>query len=157
MPDVATTSTPRLFQLLRAHILAFQGPDGKSPADELGAGATARLYYAQAPAKQEFPFAVCRFINGRTTMGVRKAVDAEIIIYDRPRARQVAAEQLADYFEGALQGFRSSAAGFVMTSAPDRDTLPITPSPGDAEMVQIRLLVPMIVYPQYLTQHSIPG
>lgn len=157
MPATATTGTPRIWQMIRAYVLAFEGPDGKSPADELGAGDAGRMYYVQAPDHPTYPYVIGRLMAGRTTMGVRKAMELELIIIDRPRARQVAAEQLADIIEGALQGFRSSAAGFVMTSAPDRDTLPVTPTPGDREEVQIRLVSPVIAYPQYLSQHSIPG
>ncbi len=155
---MSTASSVALFQLLRTRILGFHTPDGDSPGDQLGTGTSGRLFYAQAPDDVTTPYATARLINRQVSMqGTRERMDLEVMLFDRPRSRQVIAEELSDWIRGALTGFRDHSNGFVMTNPPSGDTMPQTPSPGDADLVQIRIVAEVISYPKYLTQYSIPG
>lgn len=155
---MSTVSTVRLFQQLRDRILGFTTPDGESPADELGSGVNGRLFYAQAPDDVTTPYVVATLVNQQITMqGSRLRADLELMVYDRPRSRQAAAEHLADWIKGALIGYRDKTSGLVFTNPPTSDSLPPVPSPGDADLVQVRVVAEVVAYPLYLTQYAIPG
>jgi len=160
---MSTASSVDLFLVLRTRILTFVTPDGDSPGDQLGTDPGGRVFYAQAPDDVTTPYAIARFINRQVTQqGTRERVDLELMLFDRPRSRQAIAEELADWIKGALIGYRNGStaprsSGLVMVNPPSGDTMPQTPSPGDADLVCIRILAEVISYPRYLTQYSIPG
>lgn len=156
---MSTVSLITLFQQIRAHILAYEHPNGSTVGDTLGTEAQGRLYYVAAPDNVNTPYAVGRLVNiGGSLGGVRLRADLEIMIYDRPRARQLAAENLADLIQGALIGLRQATSGLVFTcGAITRDSLPPAPSPGDASLVQVRLMTEVIAYPEFLTQYAVPA
>lgn len=143
-----TDSLIKLFQLIRARIL--------SVATALGTADTGRLYYGSAPQGATYPYAVARLINQQFSMGqTRLRADLEIMLFDRPDSRQLAAENLADLIQGSLIGYRASGV-MVMANPMQRDTLPRWTDPADATVVQIRLVAEIIAYPAYLTQYATP-
>lgn len=152
----STDSLGKIFQTIRARVLAFETASGETVGDDVGG----RFYYASAPnpGASTYPCLVGRLINQQITAGQgRLRGDLEVMVYDRPRARQLAAETIADRVTAALLSYRDGTAGFLLVTPRTRDSLEPTPPPGDRELVQIRLVFEVIAYPTMLFDYAVPG
>jgi hypothetical protein len=152
----ATDSLAKIFQTIRARVLAFETLSGETVGDDV----EARFYYASAPSPgpTTYPCLVGRLINQQITPGLaRLRADLELMVYDRPRARQLAAATIADRVTAALLSYRDGSSGFLLVTPRSRDSLEPTPPPGDRELVQIRMTFEVIAYPALLSQYAVPG
>lgn len=147
-----TNSTADVLELVRDRILNFAPIVG----DPLETAIDGRLYQVQAPDNSAFPHGVMRFINRVGNGDARREnVDLEVMLFDRPRTRAKNLEDVADLFDQAMVGWVASSSGLVFSRGTrSRDTLPPFADPADREVVQIRLIYPLTMYVNYLTQYS---
>lgn len=153
-----TGSTVTLFEMLRDRVLTAEQLGTNPPlSDTLGE----RFWYgigSPPDAGVVYPFLCGRLINQQKSRErARLRADFEVLVIDRPLAKRLSVETIADRVEGALRGWRDARFGFVLANEPQRDTLPQTPPPGDRELVQVRLVFEIVAYPQLLAQYAVPG
>lgn len=152
-----TTSTVAVYEGLRVRLLDFV-PVAPSPL----AGGSLRsrgfkLFAGDfAPDKTDWSgaYGLFRLVGMVTsTAGLREAGQLEVMLFGRPRKvwdKQL--EHYADAIDQAMKQFTDPrAGGLVFSRERSRDTLPPFPAPADREVVQIRLVYALVIYPQYLT------
>lgn len=121
-----------------------------------------RLYYDQAPAVGSvlpaYPFATYRLTNRVETegfAGMRESADVELMIFGRPRGTQLwTAERCADVADEALLAWRDVQIGVQFSRFRTRGTLPIPPDPLDRDLVTVRCLYPVVLWPTYRTAYA---
>ena len=149
-----TNTTLQILKTIRSAFLDFQPSVSGSVSGTLAD----RIYINQPPDNVVFPFVVARLVNNLTTSefrGDRLTVDAEVTIFDRPRSNTLRAEGVADQMDGAMTRLRrQDSSGLLMCRSRTRDTIVPSGDPADREVVSIRLVYPLVVWPQYLTQFS---
>jgi hypothetical protein len=158
---MTTLSTDGLFTQLRTHVLSYIPLTGTTLMQRLGTGtlASSRLWKDAPPDTAAYPYGVMRLLNQLTSgeyNGERERIDFEIMLFARPRAQAVALEDMADLIDQAMLRYRDASSGLSFSRSRQRDTLPPPTSPADREVVQIRLVYPLVVWPRYLTQWSDP-
>lgn len=149
-----TSSTLAVVQAIRTQLYNFQQSGTNSVSSSLGT----RLYVNQPPDNVTFPYAVMRLVNQISNTeyrGDRQTASVEIMIYDRPRSNTSRAEGVADNIDGAMTRLRlQDADGIMFGRSRLRDTIPPMTDPADREVVAIRLLYDIAMWPQFLTQYS---
>jgi hypothetical protein len=157
-----TTSLAAVYKGLRAHLLTF-APLGGGPtlADLLGtlpgAGAAGKLYAGAPQEGVTYPYGVLRFagLSGHGAhRGNRRQGDLETMLYHRPRSMALALEDAADVYEQAMREFADATGGLVFSRAQHRDTVPPFQDPADRELVMVRLVHDVVIWPQFLTQYD---
>lgn len=155
-----TASTPAIVDAVRARVLDFV-PVAPSPL----AGGSLRsrgfkLYASGAvpdAAGWSGAYGILRPMNLLTSAaGLRVAGDLELMLLARPRNPWGAQlEVYADAVDQAMHNVGSTDAagtrGLFFTRGRSRDTLPPFPDPADREVVQVRLVYGVVVYPRSLT------
>lgn len=153
---MSTTSTEALYKALRTRLLTFQALG--SPTPETLADSLTDLWVVQGPDNIEYPYGIMR-LQARTRSGEyageREAMDLELLLYDRPRAQQYVVEGYADIADQALLRYADSSAGVVISGESERDTLPMNTPVSDREVVAVRCVYHLVVWPQFLTQYSL--
>lgn len=151
-----TNATRTVYDALRTRALTYVPPAGgtlQSRGFLLWSGG-----YAPDQTPPSGGWGLARLINNVTSdSGLRIAVDYEVMLFARPR--KVWAERLEDYADAFDQAFHAvvwrdstGAKGLAFTkNGRSRDTMPIFSDPVDREIVQIRLVYPVVVWPRYLT------
>lgn len=153
-----TDSTYDLLALIRTRLLDFTPTSG----DDLGTRLGQRLYYEQAPAAgsvaPKYPYGIYRLTNRLETdgfAGMRETGDLEVQLYGRPRGTALAVvEGCADVIDQALLDWNGITDGIVFSRFRLRDTLPVPPDPMDREVVTVRLLFPVVLWPTYRTDYA---
>jgi hypothetical protein len=153
-----TDSTRDIVTAIRTRLLDFSPTGGGA---DLGTLLGDRLYYGQAPAAGSvaplFPYGVYRLTNRLETdgfAGMRETGDVEVLLFGRPRSTQWDVEACADLADQALLAWHHTTTGLHFSRFRTRDTLPPAPDPMDREVVLIRLLFPVVLWPTYRTQYA---
>jgi len=153
-----TASTHDLIVLLRTRLLTFTPAQGATLSSRLGG----RLYYEQAPATGSvaptYPYATYRLTNRIESdgySGMRETGDVEVLFYGRPRGTQLwTVEGCADVVDEALLDWNAVSEGIAFSRFRTRDTLPIPPDPMDRDLVIVRCLYPVVLWPTYRTHYA---
>lgn len=152
-----SASTEALVGLIRTRLLTFV-PTTTSTLTTLLGG---RLYYDQAPAAGSttlYPYATYRLINRLETdgyAGMRESGDVELLLFGKPRGtQQWTVERCADVADEALLAWRDVSAGLAFSRFRVRDSLPIPPDPMDRDLVMVRCLYPVVLWPTYRTAYA---
>lgn len=157
-------STPDIEAALRTRLLTFSPRAGLPLADVLGAavgtsGADGALFWEAAPdtVTTKTPrWGVLRLQNRRSDGdgAEREVAEFEVALFARPRSQKVTLEQCADLCDQAMLRYtETTTGGLIGCWGRLRSTLPPFPSPADAEVVQIRIVYSLVIYPAYLTQY----
>ena len=152
---MSAATTEALYTSLRTALLAFQPAGGATP-ESLGALLTG-LWVVQGPDNVSYPYGIMRLQSRQSSgeySGDRETVGLELTLYDRPRKQQYAVEGYADVAEQALLRYRDVTSGLVFARERQRDTLPQGTGPADREVVGVRLVFPLVVWPVWLTQYA---
>ncbi|KKW05435.1 MAG: hypothetical protein UY40_C0020G0012 [candidate division CPR1 bacterium GW2011_GWC1_49_13] len=149
---MSTTSTTNIYRTLRTRLLSFTPAAGATLASRLGN----RLFVAQAPDDATYPYGVMTLslstegaYNGDREQGI-----FEVTLYDRPRSRQEALEDIADICDGALLRYADASSGLLFSRDRARASLPPAPPPLDREVCAVRLAYSIVVWPEALTQYN---
>ena len=150
-----SASTEAIIVLIRARLLTFAPMGGGSTlATLLGS----RLYHEQAPADATYPYAVFRLLNRVESdgfSGMRESGDVEILFLDKPRVNEFAAHAAADVADQAMLDWNDVTAGIAFSRFRARDTLPpANMSPMDRDLIIVRCLYPVVLWPTYRTQYA---
>lgn len=152
---MTTESTTALLKQLRAAILTTPDPEGRRVSDTLGTVAQGRLWLGHGPDDAAYPHGTLRLFSQRYSLhGVRLQGMLEVMLFARPRSQTSALELLADLCVGALLQYADGSSGLLRAEPAQRDTLPAVEEPGDADVVQIRLLFDVVAFPLQLSQYS---
>lgn len=154
-------STVNMGTVIRTRLLTFVPKSGGTLLSKLGGGTldTARLWRDAPPDTASYPFAVMRLINRVTRREYnfeKEPLDVEIMFYGRPRAQAQLIEDCADVADQAMLRWREPIGGLFYSRERSRDTLPPPVEPADREVVQVRCVYSLAVWPTYLTQYSTP-
>ena len=149
---MSTTSTANIWRTVRSRILGYQPPSGATLQTRLGG----RFYMVQAPDDADWPHAIGRLTlpSSGAYNGERLEGELELQIYDRPRSKAEALEDMADVADQAMLRYADATSGLIFSRERRRDTLPAFLPPADREVVAIRLVYQLVVWPLYLTQHA---
>ena len=149
---MSTTSTANIWRTVRSRILGYQPPTGATLQTRL----SGRLYYVQAPDNAPWPHGIgtLRLPSSGAYNSERLDGELELMLYDRPRSKAEALEDMADVADQAMLRYADGSSGLVFSRERRRDTLPAFLPPADREVVAIRLVFQLVVWPLYLTQHA---
>ena len=158
---MSTASQTATLQAVRTRLLAYTPPGGSSGTTLLGtrAGAAAdgKLYIDQAPDDVTDPYGVLRIADWRSEGddgGFARRLEIELQLRTRPRSAAAALKLIADQFERALRSWADTTAGVIVSRQGLTRSTVFFEAPADREVVLERLLIPMYVHAQYLTQDS---
>lgn len=155
---MSTGTSDALSTQLRNRLLGFipaNPPLGYTSLNTRLGGATpgaGRLWKDAAPDTAAYPFGIMRLIN-RVSLNERERMDLEVVLYGRPRSQAVAIEDAADLCDAAMLNYRDPTSGLIFSHERQRDTLPPPTDPADREVVQVRLVYSLIVWPILLSQY----
>lgn len=163
-----TTSTTALELALRTRLLTFTAMDGATLADTLGttatgAGSIGALFWEKAPDKMLGPdglplkrWGIARLANRRSRGDGQdgELAELEVMLFARPRSEKATLEACADCCDQAMLRYADTSSGVIGCWGKTRSTLPPLVSPADTEVVQIRLVYTLVLWPAYLTQYS---
>lgn len=154
-----TTSTGTLAATLRTQLRTFQASGSPTPdtlADVLkGQG----IYVVQGPAQiaaGDYPYGIMRLQSRRRPgeyAGERETMELELQLFGRPRSEQTNIETYADIADQAMLRYLNGSSGIIFSGSGHRDTLPVMAPPADREVVAVRCVYDLIVWPVYLTQY----
>lgn len=148
-------ATLDLVKVLRQRLLTFTPIDGSATLSFRLGG---RIYIDRAPKEPEYPFAVLRLSSMQSDGAynqIRKTGDLEVLIWHKgDGAARTTVEKCADIAEQALYRLWLDAPGLVFSRQSQRTTLPPAPEVVDEQTVAVRLLFPIVFYPQYLTLYD---
>lgn len=154
-------STVGIEDTLRTRLLTHERLSGATLATILGtaagAGSDGKLYKNEAPDNVTGPYAVMWFKNRRPTpdVAVRQTAELEVQIFGRPRSMQATCEEAADACDEAmLTEYTDVSSRVISCSGGLRSAMPPASEPADREVVQIRLVYTLIVYPENIAQYS---
>lgn len=157
-----TDSTVNLGTVIRNRLLTFvPKAGGQTLMQKLGGATTdqARLYRDAPPDTAVYPFAVMRLINRANDRDYdyeKDPLDVEVMFFGRPRSQAQLMEDCADLADQAMLRWREPTGGLIYSKGRTRDTLPPPVEPADREVVQVRCVYSLAVWPTYLTQYSTP-
>jgi len=156
-PTIDTSATKAMYGAFRTRLLGYV-PVAPLPTVKLSERARpVRLYSGGwAPDTAPYPYVLARFMNGDSaTFMLRTPFDLELLLYDRPRAFADDLEDVADVIDQAMKQFTArdpnGVRGLAFSRGRRRDTLPPFTNPADREVVAIRMVFSLVVYPQFLT------
>ncbi len=153
---MSAATTEALYKALRTRLLTFQALGSPTP-DTLG-DSLSNLYIVQGPDDVTFPYGIMRLQARQRPgeyAGEREAMDLELLLYDRPRAQQYVVEGYADIADQALLRYKDRTAGLFFSGSSERDTIPMNTQVSDREVVGVRCVYALIVWPQFLTRYSL--
>lgn len=159
---MSTASTLAILQTVRSHLLTYVPSSGSTLAVLLGAttsgaGSDGKLYLDHAPDHITGFYGLMRLIDapvegwngGRTMRGL-----IELHLFGRPASQLAAVNRMADVVAEAWRDYQCSEAGTARCIvARDIQTRTVIPFdlPADREVVLVRLLLPFLAVPQFLT------
>lgn len=158
---MATDRSTTLMALIRARLLGFTTRDAVSMSTYLGSGASARLYGIRPPDTVDWSAGVIgiyrlmnRLADG-ADRGLRETVDVELLLMARPLTQSLAVERAADVADQAMLNWADATQGLVFCRRRQRDTLVPDSVPMDTEVVTVRCVYPLVVWPQFLVQYAV--
>lgn len=149
----STLSTDALYVLLRDRLLNTADPDGQT----LDAALSGRLYRVAAPDTATYPYGLMRIQSPQIapdTDGLKMTADLEVLFFGRPRATQPEIEALGDRAVAVLMPYRDASSGLVYVASATSEALPEFPAPADANVVQVRVLAKLHLWPVFLSRLS---
>jgi hypothetical protein len=150
---MATDSTKAVYKVLRDHLLSFApNGGGQTLTTRLGG----RLYVVRPPDEADYPYGLLRLFGWGGLL--RRTVNLEVVLYFRPVTQAQAAEDAMDVVDQAMLMLSSGTGNnpvYRTGTGGQRDTLPPAPDVVDKELVVVRSVYPLIVWPSMLTQYSI--
>ncbi len=162
---MSTESTSATEDALRTRLLTFPAlTDGATLAEvlgrtELGNGSDGKLFWDAAPdnvtKNGDARWGLIRLQNRRSEGDgqERERAELEVMLFARPRNQKATLERCADLCDQAMLRYVDASRGMVACWSRMRSTLPPAVAPVDSEMVQIRLVYMLVLYPSYLTQY----
>ena len=153
---MSAATTEALYKALQTRLLTFQALGSPTP-ETLGDSLT-KLYIVQGADDAKYPYGIMRLQARQTSgeyAGERETPDLELLLYDRPRKQQYVVEGYADIADQALLRHADSSAGFFFSGSRERDTIPMNTQVSDREVVAVRCVYSLIVWPLFLTQYSL--
>lgn len=158
---MATDSQLATLEAIRDRLLTYTPSGGSSGAALLGAldgaGSDGKLYIDQAPDHATLPYGVLRILDWRgqgDDGGYARRVQVELQLTHAPRRNAGALKAIADQCERALRGWSDVSAGVIVAQPDISRGTAFYEAPADREQVLERLVIPLYVHPQYLTQDS---
>lgn len=151
-----SASTEAIVGLIKTRLLTFV-PTTTSTLTTLLGG---RLWYDQSPAAGSqtlYPYATYRLTNRVETdgfAGMRETGDVEVLLFHKPRSKQWELERCADVADEAFLDWNDVSAGIAFSRFRTRDTLPVPLESMDRDLVTIRLLFPVVLWPTYRTAYA---
>lgn len=151
-----TDTTAQLYDAIRTRLLTFAPADGT---DTLAASLAGGLAFVVPPDNAPTPYAAIRLtdVRHRRSQRGRLTVEVEALFIHRPRSNARALERLVDVADQAMLGWTDATGGLIACTGHRRQTLPPFRESDDPELVQIRVLYDLIVWPSYLTQYLTPA
>jgi hypothetical protein len=148
---MTTDSTKAIWALIRTRLLTYVPPTGSTLTTTLGG----RLYLTAAPDDAVFPYAVATLTRLQTPgySGFRETWQVELQCYGSPRSTQWTIEGVADVADQAMLTWEDRTDGVAFGGYRSRWTLPPFPDPADRELVRVRCLYEVGVWPDLFTQH----
>lgn len=148
---MSTSTTKGIFSLVRDRLLTFTPLSGSALSSSLGT----KVYLTQAPDDVSYPFAVVDLFRSDTPglSGFREMWQAQVQFHARPRSEAWVLEGIADVADQAMLAWESRSNGLVFSGYRNRWTLPVIPTPADREVVRIRCLYEVAVWPELFTQY----
>lgn len=145
-----TDSTTEVVKTLRRALLDFTNHGGFSARDYLGE----RVFNGRAPdSGLKFPYAVVRLqtSNAGNNHGIRLNGELEVLVHGRPWAQQEIVELACDLFDQAMLTLVvNEGQGFIFCHGMQRFVMPVAGAPVDSEVITIRLVYTLTIWPQYL-------
>lgn len=160
---MSTATTTSILQAIRTRLLTFT-PSATSTLAVLlgstttGSGSDGKLFFNQAPdsiTSSGF-WGILRLIDSQQDGfdgGAMVRGQCELILYGRPRSQQASVERMADVVMEAWRNWMYTETTGRCIAARDvtsRFAIPYEP-PADRELVAIRLLLPFMATPTFLT------
>jgi len=156
-----SASTEAIVGLIRARLLTYVPSTTTTITTLLGS----RLYYDQAPAAgsvtPKYPYATYRLMNRLESdgyAGMRETGDIEVLFFGRPRGHPStglwAIERCADVADEALLDWNAVSSGIAFSRFRVRDTLPLPLDGMDRDLVTLRCVYPVVLWPTYRTTHA---
>lgn len=116
------------------------------------------LHTVQAPDNATYRYAVLTCMRGDSAgySGFREDWHVEVQFYGRPRSAHWLVEADADVADQAMRTWEDRSNGIQLAGYRSRWTLPPEPTPGDRELVRVRCLYEVAVWPELFTQYVTP-
>lgn len=163
-----SASTENLYRAIRERILDFIPSSGDPVGLLLGDPDRPRLYFVQSPDQREeldgdggWPYVIIQLADLGALpgeAGLRHQMVLNVDVWDYPRENQFRATGIADQIHQALLDFvKANTLGLMFCRSSDirRVDAPVPPVPLDRELVHTRLVVPLVVWPAFLTQYAV--
>ena len=147
---MSTDTTKQIVALLLARFKNYVPPTGS----KLSVALT-EIYVTQAPDNAVFPYGVMSLTRQQTAgfSGFRETWQVELQLYGSPRSEQWVVEGAADVADQAMLTWEDRTDGVVFGGYRSRWTLPVFPDAADRELVRVRCLYEVGVWPDLFTQH----
>jgi hypothetical protein len=159
---MGSASNLAVVRTIRSRLLTFQPRGGGATAAArlgtlTGAGADGKLYLDGVPDSTTYPYSTMSIDWDATDgySGYRLGGMLELMTYHKPRAQLAIISPIADCYDEALLEWVETSGGFFGSRLLSRRTLPPFPEPADRELVVIRQVFSVAVWPEYLTQYAI--
>jgi hypothetical protein len=151
---VSTATTDALYDAIKIRLLTFDPPGAQAT---LAAQLSGGLSFVAPPDSAPTPYGAIRLadIRHRRSQRGRITAELELMLIHRPRAKSRELERLADIADQAMHDWTDATNGMIACTAYRRQTLPPFKE-SDPELVQIRCLYDLVIYPAYLTQYLAP-
>lgn len=157
---MSTDSTSDLENAIRTRLLTFSPLAGLPLADVLGttvsgAGSDGKLFWDAAPDNAGPRWGVLQLKNRRSDGDgqEKELAELELMLFARPRSQKATLEQCADLCDQAMLRYVDATSGVIGCWSRLRSTLPPFVSPADTEVVQIRCVYTLVLWPAYLCQY----
>lgn len=158
---MSVVSTVSMLQTIRTRLLTFTPLGGVTLATLIGsttsgAGSSGKLYLDQPPDDVTGFYGVMRVIDlpqQGLDGGFMVKGTLELMLYGRPRSQGSAVNRLADVATEAWNNYRyteSTGRCLVARDVTNRATITYE-APADRELVMVRLLLPFMATPSFLT------
>jgi hypothetical protein len=155
-PAPETGSTQEIYATLRRILCDFVEPDGARLRDVLGT--PERLYVRAVPGSPTFPY-VTMLLDRTSTEGYnsyRETGRLDVQVIGRPEAQLTTVEWIADRVDRSLLSLRVASSGFLSCRARTRTTVPQFTAPAELNVVGVRLVFDLWLWPRVLTSR-LPG
>lgn len=151
-----TDYTDALYDAIRIRMLTFQPADGGTTlAERLSGGLSLEVPPDDSPS----PYVVIRFVDLRHRRGQRGRLTAECEaqFFHSPRSKTRELQRIADVADQAMFDWEYSSGGLIVCTGYRRQTLPAFSESADPEMIRVRTIYDLVIYPAFLTQYLTPA
>lgn len=156
---MSTTSAEQVLRALRERLLSFDGDALRTAlqATAGGSGQTGKLYIEQAPDDATYPYGVLHVLDVREDGddgGFARRWLVELQLTDKPRGKAGVLKAMGDTAERAMRAWVDTTAGVIVAQRGLSRATVNFDEPGVREVMVERLVIPLYVHAQYLTQDS---